>query len=499
MTTVFDFGTLQEFVLDPFMQSTSVLDDGIFTRLVQVLRSSQSTGQLPSLQDAIPLFRHALRRQSLQTGQQAQLRVPTSLGWPDRATWASYGVRAHSEKDGHILIEAQPWSAAWLSEADNPVFEDIFAEHSVRLDLQRPIDPFLGEASGFDTYVSPGQREAVRSAYLLPPGETLIVVLPTGSGKSFVAQAPVLTRGLEGGLSLCVVPTTALVLDQARQMRQMLKRSFPRRDIPPLAWHAGLGLEDRSAIKSAIREGRQGILYCSPEAATGTLLPSLYDAATNGLLSYLIVDEAHLISQWGDGFRPAFQMLAGVRRGLLTACPPTAPFRTVLMSATMTPDTVKTIDALFGPKRTVHMVASIHLRPEPHYWVHREDNDEKKNSKVFEILRHAPRPFVLYVTERSDAKRWIKMLRQAGYLRVDCFHGETSDADRRRIIQQWSENKLDGIVATSAPMNDGRPFTTAALNSTGSDSCSKLTLRRFHRACVSSPTIICHGTCERLS
>lgn len=445
----FDFGSLQDLIINP-TSDVGEIKDGIFNRLVQILNAQHPSGRLQSTADAMALFRHVLRRQSLRAGHQAQLQVPIRSGWPDREAWASFGVRAHSETNGYILIEAQPWRASWLDENDNPVFEDIFAEHNVRLDWQCPIDPFLGEASGFDTYVSPGQREAVRSAFLLPPGETLIVALPTGSGKSFVAQAPVLARGLEGGLSLCIVPTTALVLDQARQMRQRLKHRFPRREVPPLAWHSEINEEDRATIKAAIREGRQGILYCSPEAATGALLPALYDAARNGLLAYLIIDEAHLVSQWGDGFRPAFQMLAGVRRGLLAACPTGAPFRTLLMSATMTPDTVTTIDALFGPTRSVHMVASIHLRPEPQFWMHREDDPTAKDFKVLEILRHAPRPFILYVTKRSDAKRWIKLLRQTGYSRIDCFHGETPNRDRQRIIEQWAQDGLDGIVATSA-------------------------------------------------
>jgi ATP-dependent DNA helicase RecQ len=446
-----DFGSLQDVLLD----LSNPLDgpptpDGVFDRLAQILRASKATGRLEMHQDAMALFRHVLCRQSFRAGQQAQLRIPSGVGWPTRMDWAAFGIRAHSETDGHFLIEARPWRAAWLEDTDNPVFEDIFAEQSVRVDWQRPIDPFLGEASGFDSYVSPGQREAVRSALLLPAGETLVVALPTGSGKSFVAQASVLTRGLEGGFSLCVVPTTALALDQARQMRQMLKRRFPRRDVPPLAWHAGVVAEERAAIKTSIREGRQGILYCSPEAVTGALLPSLYDAARAGLISYIIVDEAHLVSQWGDGFRPAFQMLAGLRRGLLAACPTDRRFRTLLMSATLTPDTVKTIDALFGPAGTVHMVASIHLRPEPQYWVHRENDPEEKDRKVLELLRHAPRPFILYVTKRGDAKRWINLLRRVGYARIDCFHGETAHADRLRIIEQWSEGRLDGIVATSA-------------------------------------------------
>jgi ATP-dependent DNA helicase RecQ len=447
----FDFGSLQDVLLDPSSEiGDSGLHDGVFDRLAQILKASQATGRLQNAYDAMALFRHVLRRQSLRSGQQAQLRVPSCSGWPDRISWAHFGVRAHSETQGYFVIDARPWRPDWLDDSDNPVFEDIFAEQNVRLDWQRPIDPFLSEASGFDTYVSPGQREAVRSAFLLPPGETLIVALPTGSGKSLVAQAPVLVRGLEGGLSLCVVPTTALVLDQARQTRQMLKRRFPRREVPPLAWHSGVSAEDRSAIKSAIREGRQGILYCSPEAVTGALLPALYDAVRAGLLAYLIIDEAHLVSQWGDGFRPAFQMLAGVRRGLLAACPPGTRFKTLLMSATMTPDTVATIDALFGPARSVQMVASIHLRPEPQYWIHREDDPDEKDRKVLEIVQHAPRPFILYVTKRSDAKRWAKLLRKTGYERIDCFHGETVHGDRLRIIDQWAQNRLDGIVATSA-------------------------------------------------
>ena len=120
------------------------------------------------------------------------------------------------------------------------------------------------------------------------------------------------------------------------------------------------------------------------------------------------------------------------------------------MSATLTPDTVETIDALFAPTRTVQMVASVHLRPEPQYWVHREDNPDEKDRKVLEVLRYAPRPFILYVTKRSDARRWFRRLRKEGYVRIDCFHGETAPADRLRIIDQWAEGKLDGVVATSA-------------------------------------------------
>jgi Superfamily II DNA helicase len=348
------------------------------------------------------------------------------------------------------LIEALPWSPSWLSASDVPVFEDAFSQPTVRKDWTTPIDPFLAEPSGFTSYVSPGQREAVRSAFLMRPGDTLIVCLPTGSGKSFVAQAPVLVKGLEGGLTLCIVPTTALALDQARQMSERLAaRARSGTGEFHLAWHAGLSAEEKISIKLAIRQGRQGVLFCSPEAVTGALLPALYDAAKSGLLDYFIVDEAHLLSQWGDGFRPAFQMIAGIRRGLLRECR-NEPFRTILMSATLTPEAIGTIDALFGPPETVQLVAAVHLRPEPQYWIHPEDVVARKEAKVLETLRHAPRPLILYVTTRKDARSWSRRLRSEGFKRVETFHGNTPDSERLRIIEQWSENRIDIIVATSA-------------------------------------------------
>lgn len=450
MTGTLDFGALQDALLDlRACELPAAGRDGVFERIRQILLRCQAEGRVIERVDLIVLLRHVLRRESLRSGTQTHLRVPITTGWPDADEWQRYGIRLHSERSGFGLVDATPWQPDWLVPTDLPVFEDVFLEANVRSNWERPIDPFLGEASGFSHYVSPGQREAVRSALLLPPGETLIVGLPTGSGKSFVAQAPVLAHGLESGLTLCVVPTTALVLDQARQMADILKRRFPGKPIPPIAWHSNLTPETRGTIKAAIRTGQQGVLYCSPEAVVGALLPALYEAARHNLISYIVVDEAHLVSQWGDGFRPAFQMLAGVRRGLLAACP-TTKFRTILMSATLAPDTIETIDALFGPARAVQMVASVYLRPEPQYWVHRDDQPARKRAKVLEILRHAPRPFILYVTKRDDAKAWLKLLEAEGYSRVVSFHGETPHAKRVAAIDAWSKNELDGIVATSA-------------------------------------------------
>ena len=453
MNVLFDFLALQGALSDwPDVSLPPKGADGVYERIRQILAppAERRLCEVPQIWDLIPLLGQVMRRETARTRVESLLRVPSGPGWPDRKTWNRFGMRAQSAEPSRYLLQAKPWEPDWLERADEPVFQDALAERPVRQDWRRPMDPFLAEASGLSDYVSAGQREAVRSAFLVPPGGTLIVALPTGSGKSLAAQAPVLVRGLEGGLTICVVPTTALVLDQARQMTKLLKSRRQNVTIPALAWHAGLSSEARRDIKQAIRQGRQGILYCSPEAMTGALLPAFYDAARAGTISYLVIDEAHLLSEWGDGFRPALQMLAGVRRGLLDSCPSERRLRTILMSATLTPDTLGTFDALFGPTARVQMAASIHLRPEPQYWIHHEDDNSRKTTKVLEAIRYAPRPFIFYVTKRDDARRWTGILRAEGYQRLDCFHGETRDADRQRIIDAWAANELDGIVATSA-------------------------------------------------
>ena len=420
----------------------------VLSRIYQVLRSAFDQNSQPNFPDLAPLLRQVLyQRQS--TGSSDELRVISGSGWPTRSEWEDAGFCCLINSVGYV-VSPRPWNPSWLSEAKNDtgdIFSDCFGMMDVRHDSTVPIDPFFKEVSGVDFYANEGQREAIRSLLFMPEGSTLIVNLPTGSGKTLVAQAPVLLNGLHGGLTLFVVPTTALAIDQARRMEDLLARNTPRSQLPPFAWYGTLDDFQRETIKSNIRTGKQGILFASPEAVVGALLPSLYKANELGLLKYLVIDEAHLIVQWGDGFRPSFQALAGARRGLLRECTGEA-FRTVLMSATFSPQIVETLDVLFSP---VQMVSSIHLRPEPRYLAYRARDEDEKNSLVIEVLRHVPRPYILYVTTRDDAKEWYQRVKSIVLSRrVELFTGETPQHDRERIIGLWAENKLDGIVATSA-------------------------------------------------
>lgn len=426
------------------------VEDGILDRMCQVLRAAASAkpekGWASDLQ---PLMRHLLLRESLAAGRDIRMRVPAAGGWPSRKSWASHGVDALESGSNTYLLGARVWMPAWLGAGEEGVFSDAFSGEIVRRSMQCKADPFIRDATGFAHYSSPGQREAIRAAFLMPEGETLLVNLPTGSGKSLVGQAPALVNKEEGSLTIFVVPTVALALDQARAMQNLLQKNDRSYSNWPLAWYGGLSVEDRAEVRRRLRNGSQRILFTSPESLTTSLLRVISDVAAAGILRYFIIDEAHLITQWGDEFRPSFQALAGLRNSLLRLSP--RGFRTILMSATFTSETVNTLASLFGPPQKVQMVSAVHLRPEPQYWFYKAANEVEKRERVLEALRHAPRPFILYVTKREDAEKWCAALKDVGGLgRLAVFHGRTPDQDRLRIIEDWASNRIDGVIATSA-------------------------------------------------
>ncbi|WP_348697897.1 protein DpdF [Duganella fentianensis] len=449
----FDFIGLQALIRD-WDGNSEIFEgdfqDGIYERLCQILLMARQQQTMALLcADLQPLVRHCLLAESARTEQTEVLWVPATSGWPSAQDWAMHSVQAMPTKDGAFVISAQEWDPSWLSSASGGVFHDAFTDKRVRTEGACPADPFITDATGFTTYSSQGQRDAVRAVFLMRQGETLLVNLPTGSGKSLVGQAPALVRKLAGALTIFVVPTVALALDQERAMRAFIQKAEGVSKEWPLAWHSGLDDVRRAEIRTRLRDGTQRILFTSPEALTTSLLSAVTEAAHAGMLQYLVIDEAHLVTGWGDAFRPAFQLLAGLRHGLLQVSP--RGFRTVLLSATYTQETIETLATLFGPVDKVQMVSAVHLRPEPQYWFYYASDSNEKQERVLEALRHAPRPFILYVTTRAEIRHWEHVLKNiAGLRRLACFDGSTATRERAVIIKDWVDNRLDGIVATSA-------------------------------------------------
>lgn len=422
--------------------------DGLLGRLQQCLRDLRQPGAGSAFADLIALVRHWLLSQA-RGGSPPWLGVPLTPPWPSSQVWSDHGFEV---ADLGAFAQVRPYypRLSWLGDQDD-LFDDAFNGVEARLSTRMPSDPPMRSLLGLHSFTGPGQREAIRALMHLPADTTLIANLPTGSGKSLLAQLPPLAAN-QGTLTLVIVPTVALAIDQGRRMTEILARQDPQWVDRPLSFHGGLSLDDRSAVFQALRCGEQRVLFTSPEAATGSLRGILIDCAREGRISHVVIDEAHLVVTWGSGFRPAFQLLPALIASLRQARGPDAAqaIRVVLASATLTPHTVTSLQQQFGGSMGHCVVSGIFLRPEPRYAVQRLGSQLKREQVVVEAVLKAPRPFILYVTRPEEADGWLKCLRSNGLRRVAAFTGETPALQRQQLLASWNINEIDGMVATSA-------------------------------------------------
>ncbi len=420
--------------------------DALMERLRQILLLLQAHPDEVGALDLPAVLRHMLLRRPIHRLGEEWLRVPAASGWPSAVQWrdASFDV---IENGAWFSIRAKLPRLAYLGEQAD-LFDEVFQERTSRADAAVEADPAYTSLLGFSRYTGDGLREAVRALIQLPAGQTLIANLPTGSGKSVLAQLPPLLGG-QGTLTLVIVPTVALAIDQAARMEDLLMRLDANSNPSPLSYHGGLGEAQRREVRQAVLEGKQRVLFLSPEHAIGSLRQVLERAARGGRLSHVVIDEAHLVIGWGTGFRPAFQLLPALI-GNLRRQAPRQEVRIVLASATLTASTIRGLQQLFGGAQRAYVVSGVHLRSEPRYtFVHCHHEGEKRQ-KVMQALSLAPRPFILYVTRPDEAESWAGFLRRAGFSRLSLFTGDTRPDEREDLLRRWKCNELDGMVATSA-------------------------------------------------
>ena len=410
-------------------------------RLLETLDAA-GTSYAPGMGDIAALIRQVLRREYEQKGGiPPTLKVPRNANFPDREMWKQSGIDILIDGADYYLISAHSWQPDWLDISqkyppDQPVFND-----KIRRNYE-PVegDPFL-ELVNLRKYRSVGQREAIRAVLTAPKNSTLAINLPTGAGKSLCAQLPALLRSQNAGVTVVVVPTTALAIDQERALTP-----FVNHGTAYYGDESGQGQERRQEIRDRIRNGTQRIVFTSPESLMNSLAPALYKAAKLQMLRYLVIDEAHIVEQWGDEFRPAFQELPGLRRDLLRL----TSFTTLLLTATLTESCLDTLEILFGKPGPFQVISAVQLRPEPSYWFAWCQSEEIRKQRLIEAVYHLPRPLIIYATKREDVRRWQQDLFSAGFQRCAMMTGESSSEERSQLIQNLRDRRVDIVVATSA-------------------------------------------------
>lgn len=331
----------------------------------------------------------------------------------------------------------------WLE--PHQYIKDVYAlrhDDDVELESSSPGDVTLKKHTGFNAYKSFEQKVAVHTALNLPAGHTLLISLPTGGGKSLVTQ---LLASVSVGLTVVIVPTVALALDQYHAARQNLTD-----DTEIYCYRGEQSEAERATIIKALNEKTARILFSSPEAILKNpeLNRILDTAARSHYLANVVVDEAHVVPDWGVFFRPDFQIFSILLKKWKRESDEF--IRTFLLSATLSDDVVDTLFALFGSEGKNAQVRCDALRQEPRFYFHSAKSKKEQDDKTIEAIKLLPKPMVVYVLEPREAKNLQKKLHQAGYKNIPTFTGETKETDRDIILTGWKNHNYDVVIATSA-------------------------------------------------
>ena len=303
-------------------------------------------------------------------------------------------------------------------------------------------DGLLRSQTSFTSYKSFEQKIAIHSAVNLPLGHTLLVSLPTGSGKSLITQ---ILSSASDGLTIVIVPTVALALDQYHAAKSTLKSN---RGI--LCYHGEQTELERIAIIKSLKNHSARILFTSPEAIIKNqeLYLLLDRASQDRYITNVIIDEAHVVPDWGAFFRPDFQLFSILLKKWRKQS--NDYIRTYMLSATLSDDVVNTLFSLFGSDNHNAQIRCDALRQEPRFYFKSVKSVTEQTNKTIEAICLMPKPMVVYVLEPREAKEIQKQLRQVGFLNIPIFTGETKEVEREKILIGWKNHEYDVVIATSA-------------------------------------------------
>ena len=282
------------------------------------------------------------------------------------------------------------------------------------------IKGILKQYWGYDSF-RPMQEDIIKSA--LQKKDTL-ALMPTGGGKSVCFQVPAMATD---GICLVVSPLIALIKDQVQNLNS--------RGIKALAVYSGMSYHQIDiALDNAIY-GDFKFLYVSPERLQTQLFK---ERVRRMQISYLVVDEAHCISQWGYDFRPAYLEIKEIK-SIIGDVP------TIALTATATKSVAEDIMRILNFAEP-NIISSGFERKNLSYVVRNVDD---KFGNMLKVCNGVPGTGIIYVRERKRCEEISSFLRQNG-ITADFYHAGLSKELRNAKQDAWKNDEIRVIVATNA-------------------------------------------------
>ena len=277
----------------------------------------------------------------------------------------------------------------------------------------------LKEYWGYDAF-RPMQEEIISAAV---EGRDVLAILPTGGGKSICFQVPAM---MKEGVALVVTPLIALMKDQVQNLES--------RGIKALAIHAGMS---RFQVDTALNNAAYGdfkFLYLSPERLGTALFQSYIDVLN---VSYIVVDEAHCISQWGYDFRPDYLQIGKLRERF------DAPV--IALTATATPEVAQDIMDKLAFKEKLILKGSFE-RPNLNYIVRR---CEDKFGQLLGVCQGVKGSGIIYLRSRKKCEEYSALMKAEG-ISVSYYHAGLSNEIRTQRQAAWKKGDIRVMICTNA-------------------------------------------------
>ena len=281
----------------------------------------------------------------------------------------------------------------------------------------------LRETFGLDK-LRPGQAEVMRSVL---EGNNTLAIMPTGAGKSLCYQLPSLHLP---GTTVVVSPLISLMKDQVDKLEEA--------GLEASQLNSALTSQEHEENLEEIQTEKSDFIFVTPERFTNQEF--LRDLRKQDI-NFVVIDEAHCISEWGHDFRPAYLSIGAAVKTL--GAPPV-----LALTATATPEVTADIEKQLDLGKLQVVKTGIY-RPNLQFEVKRVTNELEKHQELIRVLNEHEGVGIIYCATVKTVEALTDWLKGFDF-KIEKYHGRMKASDRKRNQDAFMNNEFKAIVATNA-------------------------------------------------